>query len=99
MAFKLPFGRGGGGRRRLQQESPDQLYVGDPRFDSWEIVRDFEDLKSAQSWRQHLEEVGIPAAIVSDYPLDRFDRGDISVVVPPDRWSDAEEFLSNLDLD
>jgi hypothetical protein len=76
-----------------------ELHVGDPRYDSWEVVRDFEDIESARSWRQHLESVGIEAAITSDYPLDQFGRGDISLQVPPESWSDAEEFLSNLDLD
>lgn len=85
--------------KRPRVARADTLHIGDPRFDNWEVVRDFEDLESARSWRQHLEEVGIEAAVTSDYELDRFGRGDVSVVVPPDRWSDAEEFLSNLDLD
>ena len=38
------------------------------------------------------------AAITSDRPLDRFGRGDIALRVPPGRWSEAEEFLSGLDL-
>jgi hypothetical protein len=74
-----------------------RLHIGDPRFDDWEVVRDFEDLESAQAWRQHLDEAGIEAVITSDYELDRFGRGDISLQVPPGRWSEAEEFLSNLD--
>lgn len=81
------------------REDRSQLYTGDPRFDDWEPVRDFEDIDAARSWRQHLEDAGIDAVITSDWPLDRFGRGDISVCVPPDRWSDAEEFLSNLELD
>jgi hypothetical protein len=76
-----------------------ELHVGDPRYDDWEVVRDFEDIESARSWRQHLESVGIEAVITSDYPLDQFGRGDISLRVTPKSWSDAEEFLSNLDLD
>lgn len=60
------------------------------------MVRDFEDLDTARAWRQHLEEGGIDAAITSDWPLDRFGRGDIALRVPPGRWSDAEEFLSAL---
>jgi hypothetical protein len=35
--------------------------------------------------------------ITSDWPLDRFGRGDISLRVPADRWSEAEWHLSNLD--
>jgi hypothetical protein len=70
-----------------------ELYVGDPRFDDWEVVRDFEDLESAQAWRQHLEEVGIEAVITADWELDRFGRGDIALRVPPGMWSEAEEAL------
>ncbi len=75
------------------------LRVGDPRFDDWEVVRDFEEIDAAQAWRRHLEEAGIEAVITADQPLDRFGRGDIYLQVPPGSWSDAEEFLSNLDLD
>ena len=73
-----------------------ELHVGDPRFDEWEVVHDFEDVQTARAWRQHLEEAGVNAVITSDWPLDRFGRGDIALRVPPGRWSDAEEFLSGL---
>jgi hypothetical protein len=76
-----------------------QLYVDDPRFDDWEVVRDFEDLETAQAWRRHVEEAGIEVVLTSDWPLDRFGRGDIALRVPQDRWSDAEDFVSGLDLD
>jgi hypothetical protein len=76
-----------------------ELHVGDPRFDAWEVVREFEDIESARSWRAHLDDVGIEAVITSDHPLDRFGRGEIYLQVPSASWSDAEEFLSNLDLD
>jgi hypothetical protein len=75
------------------------LHVGDPRFDDWEVVRDFEEIDSARAWRQHLEEAGIEAVLTADHPLDRFGRGDIYLQVPPALWSDAEEYLSNLELD
>jgi hypothetical protein len=87
------------GRRGARPGRPDELHVGDPRFDSWEVVHEFEDIDSARSWRQHLEEAGIEAVVCSDHPLDHFGRGDIYVQVPPGHWSEAEEFLSNLDLD
>lgn len=77
--------------------SPAQPHIGDPRFDDWEIVRDFEDLESGQAWCQHLEELGIEAALTSDWPLDRFGRGDISLRVQPGMWSEAEEALGELD--
>jgi len=76
-----------------------QLHLGDPRFDDWQVVHDFEDLETARAWRQHLAEAGIEAVITSDWPLDRFGRGDIALRVPPGRWSDAEEFLSGLSED
>jgi len=86
--------------RRLRGPGPAaELQVGDPRFDDWEIVREFDEIGAARSWREHLEEVGIEAAITCDHPPDRFGRGEIYLQVPRHRWSDAEEFLSNLDLD
>jgi hypothetical protein len=86
-------------RRRAAGDGDEQLKVGDPRFDDWEVVHDFEDLATARAWRLHLAEAGIEAAITSDWPLDRFGRGDIALRVPPGRWSEAEEFLSGLDLE
>jgi len=85
--------------RRAGPASGDQPLVGDPRFDDWDVVREFEDLASAQAWRRHLGDVGIEAVITSDHELDRFGRGDLYLQVPPGRWSEAEEFLANLDLD
>jgi hypothetical protein len=82
---------------RFGRRGNDSIHVGDPRFDEWEVVRDFEDLKAAEAWRQHLEEAGIDATLTSDWPLDRFGRGDIAPRVPPGRWSDAEELLGDYD--
>jgi len=85
-----------GPKRRREPREPD-LPVGDPRFDGWEVVRDFEDLPSAQAWRAQLAGVGIEAVLTADWPLDRFGRGDIALRVPPGRWSDAEEALGEPD--
>ncbi len=82
-------------RRGGAQREP--IHVGDPRFDEWEVVRDFDDLATAQAFEQTLREAGIEAAITSDWPLDRFDRGDIALRVPAGSWGDAEALLSNLD--
>jgi hypothetical protein len=71
--------------------------VGDPRFDDWEVVRDFEDLPTARAFRQQLAESGLEAILTSDWPLDRFGQGDIALRVPPGAWSDAEELLGGLD--
>ena len=70
-----------------------ELLVGDPRFDDWEVVRDFSDLEAARAWRQSLTERGIDAVLTADWPLDRFGHGDIALRVPPGRWSEAEELL------
>lgn len=86
----------GRGRRASRAAGEGRLHVGDPRFDDWEVVHDFEDVETARAWRQHLADAGIEAEITSDWPLDRFGRGDIALRVPPGRWSDAEEFLSGL---
>jgi hypothetical protein len=73
----------------------DDLHVGDPRFDDWEVVRDFEDLDTARAWRQSLAEQGLEDVVLtSDWPLDRFGRGDIALRVPADLWSEAEELLA-----
>jgi hypothetical protein len=83
----------------MARSGRDRLHVGDPRFDDWEVVRDFEDLATAQAWCRHLADSGVEAVITSDWPLDRFDRGDIALRVEPGSWSEAEEFLSGLGED
>jgi hypothetical protein len=70
-----------------------ELHVGDPRFDNWEVVRDFEDLDAARAFRQHLDERGLDSVLTADWPLDEFGRGDIALRVPAGSWSDAEEAL------
>ncbi|MGH2961360.1 MAG: hypothetical protein ACRDL3_04085 [Solirubrobacterales bacterium] len=80
---------------RLARPREDAIHVADPRFDGWEVVRDFEDLEAAKAWRQHLTEAGLEAVLTSDWPLDRFGRGDIALRVPPGRWSEAEELLGD----
>jgi hypothetical protein len=80
-----------------KRDREPQVYVGDPRFDSWEVMRDYEDLQTARAFRQQVTDAGIEAVLTSDWPLDRFDRGDIALRVPPGMWSDAEELLSGLD--
>lgn len=76
-----------------------ELQVGDPRFDDWEVVRDFGELETARAFRQTVAEHGIDAVLTADWPLDRFGRGDIALRVPPGRWSEAEELLEGLDLE
>jgi hypothetical protein len=75
---------------------PD-IAIGDPRLDAWETVATLEDEKTAVAWRDHLRSAGVDAACVADHPTDRFGRGEIYLVVPPDRWSQANEIVENLD--
>ncbi|HET7485703.1 MAG TPA: hypothetical protein VFJ64_10060 [Solirubrobacterales bacterium] len=73
------------------------VHVDDPRFDSWEVVRDFADVKTARAWHQALKEAQIEAVLTADWPLDRFGHGDIALRVQGPDWSEAEWLLSNLD--
>ena len=69
-AFAAPVGRGARSR-------PDAGPRRRPAFDTWEVVRDFGDVRTARAWHQALEEAGIEAALTADWPIDRFGRGDI----------------------
>jgi hypothetical protein len=87
--------------RRLQAgPGPGQtpVHVGDPRFEAWEVVREFADVRTARAWHQALEEAGIEAVLTADWEPDRFGHGEIFLCVPGDRWSEAEMHLSNLDV-
>ncbi len=74
-----------------------QVAIGDPRFDGWESVGNYEEQGTALAWRDQLLALGLDAACVSDYPLDRRGYGDIYLVVPPEQWSRATEIVDNLD--
>jgi hypothetical protein len=82
-------------RRRDAKE--EQVSIGDPRFDGWETVSEFEDQATALAWRDQLRAMGLDASCVADHPVDRFGGGDIYLVVPPDQWSRANEIVENLD--
>jgi len=71
--------------------------IGDPRLSDWETVATLEDQETAVAWRDHLRSAGVEAACVADHPLDRFGRGDVYLVVPPDQWSRANEIVENLE--
>jgi hypothetical protein len=71
--------------------------IGDPRLAEWETVTTLDDEETAVAWRNHLLGAGVDAACVADQPLDRFGRGDVYLVVPPDQWSRANEIVENLD--
>jgi hypothetical protein len=82
-------------KRRATKEQA--VSIGDPRLEGWETVSTFEELKTAVAWRDQLRAMGLDASCVADRPLDRFGRGDIYLVVPPDQWSRATEIAENLD--
>jgi hypothetical protein len=69
--------------------------VGNPAYDDWEVVRDFGELEAARAWRQQLVEQEFEAVLTSDYPLDRWGRGDIALRVPPGRGPEAGELLDS----
>jgi hypothetical protein len=75
----------------------ENVSIGDPRLEGWETVSVFEDDATAVAWRDQLRGFGLDASCVADHPLDRFGRGDIYLVVPPDQWSRANEIIDNLD--
>ncbi|MGH2953293.1 MAG: hypothetical protein ACRDK9_04615 [Solirubrobacterales bacterium] len=70
-----------------------ELHVGDPRFDDWEVVRDFDELDTARAFRQTLTDQAVDAVLTADWPLDDHGRGDIALRVPPGHWSEADELL------
>ncbi len=82
-------------KRRAGKEPA--VSIGDPRLDDWETVGTFEEQTTALAWRDQLRGMGINAKCAADHPLDRFGRGDIYLVVPPDQWSRANEIVENLD--
>ncbi len=71
--------------------------IGDPRLEGFETVSTFEDQETALSWRDQLRALGVAASLVADHPLDRWGRGEIYLVVPPDQWSRATEIIDNID--
>ncbi len=72
------------GRRRLPGAARIELRVGDAAYDAWPIVADFEDLETAKAFCQQLREAGYAAELTSDWELDQFSRGDISLRTHPD---------------
>ena len=73
------------------------VLIGDPRLEDWETVSTFEDQTTALAWRDQLRGMGVDARCAADHPLDRFGRGDVYLVVPPEQWSRANEIVENLD--
>jgi hypothetical protein len=74
-----------------------ELTVGDSSYDDWEVFKDFPELEVARAWRQQLSDHGVESVLTSDWPLDKWGRGDIALRVPPGRWSEAEEAMNTED--
>jgi hypothetical protein len=83
--------------RKLGSAKEPVVPIDDPRLEGWETVSTFEEQATAVAWRDRLRELGIDAACVAEHSIDRFGRGDIYLVVPPDQWSRANEIVENLD--
>ena len=83
--------------RRRSRRSGADIHVGDPTYDDWATVRDFEDLETALAFRDQLRDAGIKAVLTSDWELDRFRRGDIALRVEGADYGEAEVLLSGLD--
>jgi hypothetical protein len=82
---------------RTRAAKEEAVSIGDPRLEGWETVSVFEEQTTALAWRDRLRQLGLDASCAADHPLDRFGRGDIYLVVPPEQWSRANEIVENLD--
>jgi hypothetical protein len=71
-------------RRKLPSTGKIVLRVGDPAYDDWPIVGDFEQLDIAMAFCQQLRESGFAAEITSDWPLDQWGGGDIALRTHPE---------------
>ncbi len=89
----MPFSRFLKGRGAKEEA----VRIGDPSVEGWESVSTFEDRLTALAWRDQLRSMGVDAICAADHPLDRFGRGDIYLVVPPEQWSRASEIVDNLE--
>ena len=85
--------------RKPGRATDPAVSIGDPRLEGWEPVSTFGEEATALAWRDRLRELGVDASCVADHPPDRFGRGDIYLVVPPEQWSHATEIVENLDDD
>lgn len=84
-------------RKGLAAKSERDVAIGDPRLDGWETVSTFHDEATAVAWRDRLRDLRLDASCTADHPLDRFGRGEIYLVVPPEQWSRANEVVDNLE--
>jgi hypothetical protein len=59
------------------------------------VVADYPELETARAFCQALTDQGFEAVLTSDWPLDKFGRGDIALRVPAGRGIEAEEMLDS----
>jgi hypothetical protein len=59
------------------------------------VVADYPELETARAFCQALTDPGFNAVLTSDWPLDKFGRGDIALRVPAGRGIEAEEMLDS----
>lgn len=85
-------------RRRPKQFKDPQVHIGDPRFDGWETVEEYEDVGTASAFAGRLSELGIPAALTADWEPDKYGRGDIYLQVPGEHYDEATVALGGYDL-
>ncbi len=83
--------------RKLGVTREPEISIDDPRLAGWETVSMFEEQSTALAWRDQLRDLGVDASCVADHPPDRFGRGEVYLVVPPEQWSRANEIVENLD--
>ncbi len=77
----------------LHPDGLAELHVGDASYDDWDVVRDFAELETARAFCQALTDQGAEAVLTSDWPLDKWGRGDIALRVPPGRGIETEAML------
>jgi hypothetical protein len=71
----------------------EELVIGDPKYDDWDVVADYRELETARAFRQALTDRGIQAVLTADWELDEYGRGDIALRVPPGKAIEAEGLL------
>lgn len=74
------------------------VHIGDPRFDGWETVAEFEDVATATAFAGRLGELGIPGALTADWELDQHGRGEIYLQVPGEHYDEATVAIEGYDL-
>ncbi|HEV7917936.1 MAG TPA: hypothetical protein VGO97_00020 [Solirubrobacterales bacterium] len=78
---------------RLARTGKIELHVDDASFDAWPVVADYTEITVAKAFCQQLREAGYAAELTSDWPLDQFGHGDISLRVHPEEDQFDADYL------